>query len=347
MLPQPVLDHAQTRFSLPRPTRRSWLAAAIAGAAATFIGTAPAPAAAAEYPERPITLIVPFAPGGSSDNIARTLAPMLSEKLGQPVVVENVGGAGGVLGTQRAVRAAADGYTVLLGSGSEILINKVINPRLPYDGVRDLTPVVFVGTGPMVLLGKPGLPARDVNELIALARSRPGALSYASAGNGTPMHVAGELLKMRAKIFMTHIPYRGAAPALLDLLGGQIDVAVSTLSAAQPYLKNGRLKAYAVTAAAPSDLAPDIPALGRQPGLDGFDLGVWFGLFLPAKTPAAIGSKLQNAAAQVLADPAIRKRLAEQGISASGESADALRKFLVTEQQKYEAVVKAANITAE
>jgi tripartite-type tricarboxylate transporter receptor subunit TctC len=152
---------------------------------------------------------------------------------------------------------------------------------------------------------------------------------------------------MRANIHLTHIPYRGASPALVDLMGGQIDLAVSTLSAAQPYIRTGKIKAYAVTSAKPSELAPDIPALGKVPGLEGFDLGVWFGLFLPAKTPADIVQKVQAAAQQVMADPGVRQRLAEQGLSASGESADALRKFMATEVDKYRAVVKAANITAE
>lgn len=301
----------------------------------------------AAYPDKAITLIVPFAPGGSSDNLARTIAPLLGAKLGQSIVIENVGGAGGVLGTQRAVRAAPDGYTVLVGSGSEVLINKVINPNLPYDGLRDLAPITFLATGPMVLVGKPGLSASNVPELLQLARSKPGALSYASAGNGTPMHVAGELLKMRSNIFMTHIPYRGASPALVDVMGGQVDLAISTLSAAQPHIKAGKVKAYAVTSARPSELAPDIPALGAVPGLEGFDLGVWFGLFVPAKTPADVLQKIHAAAQQVMSDPAVRKKLAEQGLSATGGSADDLRKFMAAEVDKYRTVVKAARITVE
>lgn len=315
---------------------------------ALILGATLASAAAwAAYPDKPITLVVPFAPGGSSDNIARSMAPLLAEKLGQSVVIENVGGAGGVLGTQRTVRSAPDGYTVLLGSGSEILINKLINPAIAYDATRDLSPVAFVGTGPMVLLGKPGLQANTVPELLKLAKAKPGALSYGSAGNGTPMHVSGELLKMRAGVFMTHIPYRGAAPALVDLLGGQIDVVVSTLSAAQTYIKAGRLKALALTSAEPSELAPGIPAMGQQAGLEGFDLNVWFGLFVPAKTPSEVTQKLQAVAQQVMADPGLRKKLAEQGISASGESAEVLRKFMAAETDRYRAVIKAANIKPE
>ncbi|MDW5440959.1 tripartite tricarboxylate transporter substrate binding protein [Polaromonas sp. SM01] len=336
-MPTPSLQNFVTQGLLPRAARLAAICGLLLGAGGVF----------AAYPDKPITLVVPFAPGGSSDIVARNLAPMLGERLGQPVIIDNVSGAGGLLGTQRAVRAAPDGYTILLGSGSEILINKLINPALAYDGIKDLAPTVFVGTGPMVLVGKPGLPAANVAELLALARAKPGVLSYASAGNGTPMHVAGELLKMRANIFMTHIPYRGAAPALVDLIGGQIDLGVSTLSAAQAYIKSGKIKAYAVTSAKPSELAPDIPALGMARGLEGFDLGVWFGLFMPVKTPPEILQKVQAAAQQVLADPAIRKKLAEQGISASGASADELRKFMATEVEKYRAVVKAAKITAQ
>lgn len=333
----PTLKNFFSNRLLPRTSRVAAICGLLLGAGSAF----------AAYPDKPITLVVPFAPGGSSDIVARNLAPMLGERLGQSVVIDNVSGAGGLLGTQRTIRATPDGYTILLGSGSEILINKLINPALAYDGIKDLAPAVFVGTGPMVLVGKPGLPANNVTELLALAHAKPGVLSYASAGNGTPMHVAGELLKMRANIFMTHIPYRGAAPALVDLIGGQIDLGVSTLSAAQPYIKSGKIKAYAVTSAKPSELAPGIPALGMVRGLEGFDLGVWFGLFMPAKTPPEILQKVQAAAQQVLADPAIRKKLAEQGISASGASADELRKFMATEVEKYRAVVKAAKITGQ
>ena len=302
---------------------------------------------ASPWPERVITLLVPFAPGGSSDNVARTIAPLLGEKLGKPVVIENVAGAGGLLGTQRAVRANPDGYTIFLGSGSEILINTLINPKVAYDGIKDLSPVVFVATGPMVLVGSPSLAANSVADVVAMAKVKPGSLSYASAGNGTPMHVAGELLKMRAGIFMTHIPYRGASPALVDVMGGQVELAVSTLSAAQPFIKSGKLKAFAVTAAKPSELAPEIPAMGQVKGLEGFDLGVWFGLFLPNKTPPEILQKFQRSVQQVLADPQVQKRLSEQGIVASGASAETLSKFMGAEVEKYRSVIKAANIKAE
>ncbi len=299
------------------------------------------------YPERPVTLVVPFAPGGSSDIIARTIAPTLGERLGQPVVLDNVSGAGGTLGTQKTVRAAPDGYTMLLGSGSEILINKLINPKTPYDALKDLSPIVFVGTGPMVLIGKTAMAASTVAELLKQAREKPGALSYASAGNGTPMHVAAELLKMRAGVSMVHIPYRGAAPAITDIVGGQIDLGVSTLIAALPYIRSGKVKAYAVTSLQRSELAPEIPALSQTPRLEGFDLGVWFGLFVPAGTPADVTKKLQTAAAATMADAGVRKRLNEQSIRPSGAGADELEKFMAQEVEKYRSVVKAAKITAD
>ncbi len=301
----------------------------------------------AAYPDKPVTMIIPFAPGGSSDIVGRVIAPALSSKLGQSVVIENLSGAGGVVGTQKAVRAAPDGYTVLIGSGSEILINGLINPAVTYDGQKDLTPVAFIGVGPMVLVAKPGLAANDVAGLRQLAASQPGTLSYASAGNGTPMHVAGELLNMRADLGLTHVPYRGAAPALVDLMGGQIDLAVSTLSAAQPHIKAGRVKALATTSGAPSPLAPDLPAMGAQPGLEGFDLGVWFGVFVPTGTPAEVVKTLEAATRETLADPALRAKLAEQGIEASGATGEDLRRFMQAEVTKYRDVVKAANLTVE
>ncbi|MFC3337863.1 Bug family tripartite tricarboxylate transporter substrate binding protein [Paracandidimonas soli] len=303
-------------------------------------------AAQASYPERPVTLIVPFAPGGSSDIIGRVLANPLAEKLGQSVIVENVSGVGGVLGTQKAVRSTADGYTVLLGSGSEILINKLINPSgVSYDGLQDLVPVAFVGTGPMVLVGRPGLPARTISEVLDLARKD--ALSYASAGNGTPMHVAGELLQIRSKTQMTHVPYRGASPALVDIMGDQVDLGVSTLAAAQSHIQAGRVQAYAVTSAEKSDLAPSLPALGQEPGLEGFDLNVWFGLFVPRDTPAAVVEHLQSVAQEVLASEKIKADLAAQGISVSGASGQELRKYMEEQVEIYREVVKTANMRAE
>ena len=325
-------------FSIPSTAWR-W---AMAGAVLCATGTA-----LAAYPDRPVTLIVPFAPGGSSDIIARTIAPELGAKLGQSIVVENHAGAGGVLGMQRAVRATADGYSLLLGSGSEVLINKLINPALQFDGQKDLKPVAFVGTGPMVLVGKKTLPPHNVQELIAYAREDGNRLNFASAGNGTPMHVAGELFNLKAHTHITHVPYKGASPALVDIMGGQIELGVATLSAAQSFIKSGKIKAYGVTSRERSALAPDIPAIGQTPGLEAVDLGVWFGLFVPAKTADDIEKKLEAAARDVLANPEVIKKLADQGIIASGGSAADLKRFMASEVEKYRAVVKAADIKTQ
>ena len=334
-----LIDRLASALLLAGPiSRRAAIAAALLAAFSSF-----GPASAA-YPEKALTLVVPFPAGGSSDSVARTIASALGDKLGQPIVIENVAGAGGVLGTQRVVRAAPDGYTILLGSGSEILINKVINPNLSYDGQKDLSAVAFLATGPMVLVGKPGLAATDVKELLALARAKPGTLNYASAGNGTPMHVAGELLRMRANVFIIHIPYRGAPLALADLIGGHIDLCVSTLSAAWPHIRAGAVKTYGLTSASRSQLAPDLPALGEVPGLEGFELGVWFGLFVPDKTDADIVRKLEAAAMQVMLDDEIRKKFADQGLNATGASAEKLRAFMKAEVKTYQEVVKAAKI---
>lgn len=330
------------RFKLTA-LKNSWQKMGITAAA---ICLSLAAGAAHAYPDRVISMVVPFAPGGSSDTIARLIAPKMGELLGQTIVLENLSGAGGMVGTQKAVRAKADGYTMLIGSGSEILINKLIDPSVSYDGLKDLIPVVFVGTGPMVLVGRTDLPAKDLTELLALARETPGGLNYASAGNGTPMHVAGELFNIMADVSMTHIPYRGAAPALVDIMGGQVDLGVATLTAAQPQIRSGKLKAYGLTSAEPSELAPDLPALGQSTELSGFDLGVWFGLFVPVNTPEEVIATIQAAAQQVLKDPEIRDRLAQQGVSASGASAEELRAFMDKEVIKYAEVIKAAKITA-
>lgn len=308
----------------------------------TFVGAVGS--AWAVYPERPLTLIVPFAPGGSSDIIARTIAPELSAQLGQPIVVENYAGAGGVLGMTRAVRATADGYSLLLGSGSEVLINKLINPALQFDGLRDLRPVAFVGTGPMVLVGKKALPPNTASELAAYAKDPKHLLNYASAGNGTPMHVAGELFNLKAQTRISHVPYRGASPALVDVMGGQIELGIATLTAAQSFIKAGKIKAYGVLSREKSPLAPDLAAIGQTPGLEAVDLGVWFGLFAPAKTPNDVTARLETAARAVLANPEIVKKLAEQGVAASGASAGELKAFMAQEVEKYRAVVKAADI---
>jgi tripartite-type tricarboxylate transporter receptor subunit TctC len=304
-------------------------------------------AVAQGYPTRPLTLVVPFPAGGSSDSIARILTPRLAERLGQPIVIENIGGAGGVVGTARVVRATGDGYTLLLGSGSEILINKIINPKIAYDAVQDLAPIAFVGTGPMVLIGHPSLPAANVAELIKLGRSRPDALSYASAGNGTPMHLAGELFKIQGRVSMLHVPYKGAPPAIIDVLGGQVPLGVVSLIAALPHIRAGKLRAYGLTTLSPSRAAPEIAPLAMTRELAGFDVGVWWGMFTPASTPRPIVERLEREVIAVLGLDDVRTRLDQQSITADGRPGAELARFMQAEAIKVRKVVEAAKITAE
>lgn len=299
------------------------------------------------YPARPVTLVVPFPAGGSSDIIARTISSPLGERLGASIVIENLGGAGGVVGTARTVRAAPDGYTLLLGSGSEILNNKIINPKIGYDAAVDLAPIAFLCTGPMVLVGHPSLPAATASDLLRLARSRPGALNYASAGNGTPMHIAGEIFKMQGGIAMVHVPYKGAPPAIVDVLGGQVDLAVVSLVSVLPQIKAGKLRAYGLTTATGSRTAPDIAPLARTKELAGFDVGIWWGLFAPAKTPRQILEKIERDVIAVMNTDEVRARLDQQSITPDARPAADLARFMQAEAVRIRKVVEAAGIKAE
>jgi tripartite-type tricarboxylate transporter receptor subunit TctC len=307
-----------------------------------------APAVHAQtYPTRPVTMIVPFPPGGSSDIIGRTIAPRFGERLGTSIVIENVGGAGGVVGTTRTVRAAPDGYTLLLGSGSEVLNNKIINPKISYDATADLTPIAFLCTGPMVLIGHPSLPAANAAELLKLARSRPGALNYGSGGNGTPMHIAGELFKMHGKVALEHVPYKGAPPAIVDVLGGQISLAVVSLVSVLPQIKAGKLRAYGVTTGTPSSVAPEILPLGRTAELAGFDIGIWWGLFAPANTPRPVIERIERDILAVMKADDVRSRLDQQSITPEPRPAAELARFLQAETARIRKVVETAGIKAE
>jgi tripartite-type tricarboxylate transporter receptor subunit TctC len=304
-------------------------------------------ARAQTYPSRPITLVVPFPAGGSSDIIARTISPRFGERLGTTIVIENLGGAGGVVGTARAVRAAPDGYTLLLGSGSEILNNKIINPKIGYDATVDLAPLAFLCTGPMVLIGHPSLPAATATDLLRLARSQPGALNYATGGNGTPMHIAGELFKMRGGVSILHVPYKGAPPAIADVMGGQVHLAVVSLVSVLPQIKAGKLRAYGVTTMATSSTAPDIAPLAKTRELAGFDVGVWWGLFAPAKTPRVVLDKIERDIMAAMSTDDIRARLEQQSITLDVRPAAELAKFIQAEAARIRKVVEIAGIKAE
>ncbi|MEN7528081.1 tripartite tricarboxylate transporter substrate binding protein [Cupriavidus sp. DL-D2] len=312
--------------------------------AATLASAAFAALAAPAYPTKPITLVVGYTAGGSVDLVARTVAPELGKRLGQSVVIENLGGAGGTIGAQKVVKADADGYTLLLGSGSEVSIARLTNPAVRYDGEKDLAAITFVGTQPMVLVGKLDLPAKNAAELIALAKAKPGSLSYASSGVGTPLNLAGELIKQQGQVNITHVPYKGASAMATDLLGGQIDLAVMVLSSALPHIQANRVRAYGVTEGKRASVAPNVPALAETPALKGVDMGVWFGLMAPGKTDRAIIDRLNIEMQAVLTMPDVKKKLAEAGVEVSPANPAQFASFVKRETAKYRTIVQTADI---
>jgi tripartite-type tricarboxylate transporter receptor subunit TctC len=318
-----------------------------ATAFALLAGSAPA-AAQQPYPSRPITLIVPYAAGGSVDVVARVVANALGQKLSQNVIVENVAGAGGVTGTQRAARAEPDGYTLLFSVESTMAIAKLVQPHVgQYDSQKDFAPISLIGTSPLVLVGKKELPASTIAELMVLLRANPGKYSYASSGVGTSLQVAGEMINIEGKVQMVHVPYRVGSQIVTDLMGNQIDLAVLPLVMALPSYRNGNIKIFGITESERSALAPDLPALAEQPELKNVSMTVWYGLFAPAKVDPAIIDRIYQALVAGLREPELQAKLAEVNLRVVGSSPAEFAKFLADEITKFAAVVKAANIKAE
>jgi tripartite-type tricarboxylate transporter receptor subunit TctC len=282
-----------------------------------MLGAATSPAA--EYPGKPIRMIVPFAPGGGVDFTARLVGQKLGAALGQTVVADNRAGAGGVIGTELAAKSAPDGYTLLLGSAGPLAILPGISARLPYDPLRDFAPVALASTLPFLLVVHPSLPAKSLAELIALAKARPGQLNYATAGNGSTTHLVIELFKSMAGIDIVHVPYKGAAPAVADLLAGQVQLMAGDLSTLMPQVKAGKLRALAVTASKRSALAPDLPTVAEA-GVDGFEASGWFGVLAPAATPRALVMRLNAAINAALGAADARERVNALGGDAAGGS---------------------------
>jgi len=273
---------------------------------------APAFAAhAADFPAKPVTMVVPFAPGGPTDAMARTLAAAV--KLGQPVIVENRAGAGGNIGAESVARADRDGHTLLFGTSGPLAINVSLYRKIGYDPVKSFAPVIQIGHLPNVLVVHPSVPARTVKELVAHARANPGKLSYASSGNGASSHLAGVLVNNVAGTDFVHVPYKGTGPALTDLLGGQVAMTFTDVLTALPYIKAGKLRALGVTTKERSQALPDVPTIAEQ-GIAGFDVSVFFGLVVPAGTPKDVIDKLNHAFADALKQPEVRKTLLSQGL---------------------------------
>jgi tripartite-type tricarboxylate transporter receptor subunit TctC len=297
---------------------------------------------------RPITLIVPYSPGGNVDYGARLVAANLREALKQNVVVENVTGAGGVIGVTRTVQAAPDGYTLLMGADSPISIAHLITPAtVPYNALRDLAAVALVNSGPMMLVARPGLPASSFAELVSLARAQPGKLSYGTSGVGTILHLAMERVKQQAGIDVVHVPYKGGAPIVTDLIGNQIDLAMLVSVSTVPQVRAGKIKGIAVTSRERLASAPEVPALAETAALKDFDMEVWTGIFAPAKTPAAIVERLNREINAAINSPEVRAKFEETGARPGKLSVAEFAAFLQREQANYERIVRAANIKAE
>ena len=319
--------------------------AAVAGVAFLVVAGA-LPASAQTYPNQPVKIVVPFTAGGGVDQVARIIAPKLGEVLGQPIVIENRGGAGASLGAAAVASAPPDGYTLLLGTGSTHGTNSSVYPKLSYDPVRDFVPVVQVTTSPLVLIVPPGMPVKSVEDLIALARSKPGEFSFASYGTGSINHLAGELFNAMAKIQANHIPYRGAAPALTDLMAGRIHYTFDGVATSLGYAQAGNIRILGAAGPKRSPVIPDIPTITEK-ALPGFETVVWFGLFAPAKTPDSAVALINRKVNEVLAMPSIQESFAKLGIEGVGGTSDALAARVRTEMDKWAKLVREQNLRFE
>ena len=302
--------------------------------------------AQAFWPVKPVRIVVPFAPGGTTDILARVLAPELSKVFGQPFVVDNKAGAGGNIGAELVAKSPADGYTLLMGTVGTHGINKSLYSRLPYDPQKDFAPITLVAGVPNVMVMNAkraqALGINSVPDFVRYAKGHPGQLNMASSGNGTSIHLAGELFKSRNGIFMTHIPFRGSGPALNDLIGGAVDVMFDNLPSAIPHIQSGSLKAFAVTSAVRSAALPDAPTVAEAGNLPGFEASSWFGLLAPAGTPPDIVSRLQQETAKAMALPAVKERLLAQGAIPGGNTPAEFARQIDSEITKWAGVVKAS-----
>jgi tripartite-type tricarboxylate transporter receptor subunit TctC len=317
--------------------RRALLALALALPSAAF---------AQGYPARPIKLVVPYAPGGGADGVARIIAKRVSEQIGQPIVIENKGGAGSIVGTDLVAKADPDGYTLLLGQSGPISINPAVYKSLPYDPVRDFAPVTMTTGYPYILVVNSESPARTLQEFVALARGKPGTMNYGSTGVGAANHLVAELFDSKAGLKMTHVPYRGTALAVGDLLSGTLTMVFGDPVSVLPHMKSGKLRALAVTSAQRSPVAPEIPTVAES-GYPGFEALAWHGILAPARTPPEIVRKLNAEFVKALADPATRELLVNQAMAIIGSTPEAFADFIKSDIATWKAVAADAHITVE
>jgi len=308
---------------------------------AAALAALPMAASAQGYPSKPIRFVVPYPPGGPLDTIARLLGQKVSESVKQPVIVENKPGAGGNIGADFVAKSLADGHTILMGAVATHAINPTLYAKIPYDPVRDFAPITQVASTPNVLVVNPSLPVSSVAELITYAKANPGKLNFGSGSTGSAGHLAGELFNSLAGVQMTHIPYKGAAPAMQDLIGGQIHLMFDNLASSLTQVRAGRVKALAVTTAKRSSLAPELPTIAES-GLAGFDISTWFGIFAPAGTPREAVARLHAEFTRALAAPDVREKMLNLGAEPVGNTPAEFATFIRAEAEKYARVIKAS-----
>jgi tripartite-type tricarboxylate transporter receptor subunit TctC len=338
-----------SRFKCRQFGAITWGATLLASLATLAMSTAPlvaqAQSSASGYPTKPIRLVVPFPAGGATDIFARTLSQKLGEKIGATVVVENKPGAGGTLGSDLVAKSSADGYTLLLATSSTHSIGPNLNPKMPYDAVRDFTPIGQVGNAPSIMLVPNSSPAKTIQEWIEFAKKNPGRLNYASSGNGTIVQLTAELFKSQAGLFVVHIPYKGTALAMPDLISGKVDVLFDSLPTGLPHVKDGRLRALGVTSAQRTNMAPGLPAIAEV--LPGYESTTWFGLFGPLGLRPEIVARVNTAALQALADPEVKDKLQRLGIEALGTSPMQFTTMLASESAKWKKIITERKITLD
>lgn len=334
-----------SRFSSDSVLKRRTVLAAAGAACALALAPLAAHAQAA-FPTRPITIVVPFSAGGTTDILARVIGQYMSKDLGQPVIVDNRAGAGGNIGAQNVARAAPDGYTILMGTVGTHAINQSLYKKMPFDPIKDFAPLSRVALVPNLLVANPAQPFKSVKELIAYAKANPGKVTFGSSGSGTSIHLSGEMFQHMAGVKMQHVPYRGSSPAVTDLLGGQIAVMFDNMPSAIGHVKAGKLRALAVTTPKRSPALPDVPTIAEA-GVPGYSATSWFGLLAPANTPAPVVARLNASILKALADPEVKKKMAEQGAEPFGEKPEQFAEFIRSETAKWGTIVKQSGATAD
>ena len=331
------------RTLMSNPSRRAVLAAGAAALSLPFVGRA---SAQAPWPTKVVRVVVPFAPGGTTDILGRLMAQKLSEEYGQQFIVENKAGAGGNIGADAVAKSDPDGYTFVIGTPGPHVINQYIYKNQPFDGTKDIVPVIVIARVPNLISVNPEVKAKTLQEFIALAKANPGKLSYASPGNGSTGHVATELLKSMAGIDLVHVPYRGSAPALTDVMGGRVEMSLDNLPAVQPFVEGGKLRALAVTTAKRWPELPDVPTVAEA-GVAGYEASSWFTIAAPAKTPADIIAKMNKSVNTYMADPEMVAKMRKLGADPVGGSPDDMAKLMADENVKWKKAIEFAGLKPE